>query len=102
MGRPESAQVRWCPGSDLAKRCGRVRYRASTLLREIQPRDCHFAGLEKDKAKQLRERRSARKLLTKTSFLLHIALLTVAWAILLMLIRAATRVSRTFSTVEPN
>jgi translocation protein SEC63 len=59
-------------------------------------------SLEKDKAKQLKERRSARKLLTKTSFLLHIALLTVAWAILLMLIRAAIRVSRTFSIVDPN
>jgi translocation protein SEC63 len=47
-------------------------------------------GLEKEKAKQLKERRSASKLLTKTSFLVNITLLTIAWAILLMLIRALT------------
>ena len=49
-------------------------------------------GLEKEKAKELKERRSASKLLTKASFLVNVALLTVAWAILLMLIRAGTRV----------
>ena len=49
-------------------------------------------GLEKEKAKQLKERRSASKLLTKTSFLVNITLLTIAWAILLMLIRARIRV----------
>lgn len=47
-------------------------------------------SLEKDKAAQLREQRSPRKLLTNLRFLVNVSLLLLAWVAFLILVRALT------------
>eukprot|EP00629_Pelagomonadales_sp_RCC1024_P017252 CAMPEP_0119260188 /NCGR_PEP_ID=MMETSP1329-20130426/695_1 /TAXON_ID=114041 /ORGANISM="Genus nov. species nov., Strain RCC1024" /LENGTH=609 /DNA_ID=CAMNT_0007259609 /DNA_START=935 /DNA_END=2764 /DNA_ORIENTATION=- len=47
-------------------------------------------SLEQDKAIQLKDKHSAQRLLSNTKFLINLALLFIAWFILLMLVRALT------------
>jgi len=67
-----------------------LNYIFRAIVPACRPREEARTSLEQDKASQLKDQHSAIKLLSNTKFLINLALLSVAWFVLLMLVRALT------------